>query len=266
MQGWLRTCRFGTCSFCETLFGECVSLVFWFQEKFLVANFHVWLFFEANAWESLYIEARRKNLYAAALEAIHEQREERHFQQLEDAAEERQQQISEGMSILSSEASSEVAVRHNTVVQRMRIKERLIFVSKPLTPCLSFNFKDFGRCSKFCVVSVQRLPGKGWGCCTWIRLPLCLTLGLGRSQWWVSQCKIQWTWLHQASGKGWGHAADVGRSRLWIFRSQRPEWCCQSSRLPTCRVSVFLYCIYRGFKSNIKISNIYIYIYIHYRT
>ena len=100
----------------------------------------MWLFFEANAWESLYIEARRKNLYAAALEAIHEQREERHFQQLEDAAEERQQQISEGMSILSSEASSEVAVRHNTVVQRMRIKERLIFVSKPLTPCLSFNF------------------------------------------------------------------------------------------------------------------------------
>ena len=109
----------------------------------------MWLFFEADAWESLYIEARRKNLYAAALEAIHEQREERHFQQLEDAAEERQQQISEGMSILSSEASSEVAVRHNTVVQRMRIQERW---SEPLTLCLSF--KDSGRCSKFCVTSL----------------------------------------------------------------------------------------------------------------
>lgn len=160
MQGWLRTYSTDLVHAVSARLCLVNVLVLYFDSK-KNSWWLILLFFEANAWESLYIEARRKNLYAAALEAIHEQREELHFQQLEDAAEERQQQISEGMSILSSEASSEVAVRHNTVVQRMRIKERLIFVSTPLTPCLSFNFKDFGRCSKFCVVSVQRLPGKG---------------------------------------------------------------------------------------------------------
>eukprot|EP00435_Cladocopium_sp_Y103_P064985 s522_g26.t1 len=69
---------------------------------------------QADAWENLYIQARRKNLHAAASQAVYEEREERKRQQLEDAAEQRQQQVNEGMSILTSEAASELAVRHNT--------------------------------------------------------------------------------------------------------------------------------------------------------
>ena len=78
---------------------------------------------QAQAWEGLYLQASgRKSLQASVVQAAQEQRNRAARQQLEDAAQQRRETLQAGMSILSSEAVGELAVRHNAVVQRLRIQ------------------------------------------------------------------------------------------------------------------------------------------------
>ncbi|CAE7215477.1 unnamed protein product, partial [Symbiodinium necroappetens] len=78
---------------------------------------------QKQAWESLYLQAAgRKSLQASVVQATQEQRNRAVQQQLEDAAQQRRDSLQAGMSILSSEAAAELAVRHNAIIQRLRIQ------------------------------------------------------------------------------------------------------------------------------------------------
>ena len=78
---------------------------------------------QKQAWESLYLQAAgRKSLQASVVQATQEQRNRAVRQQLEDAAQQRRESLQAGMSILSSEAAAELAVRHNAIIQRLRIQ------------------------------------------------------------------------------------------------------------------------------------------------
>ena len=83
------------------------------------------IFLKADAWEHLYLQAARQpDLLRGAVCAQQQQREANQQQQLAEAAQQRQQQLVAGLSILSDAAASELAVRHNLVVQRWRVQAK----------------------------------------------------------------------------------------------------------------------------------------------
>ena len=78
---------------------------------------------QAEAWESLYLQATsRKSLHAGVVQATQEQRNRAAKQLLEDAAQKRRESLQAAMSVLSAEAAAELAVRHNAIIQRLRIQ------------------------------------------------------------------------------------------------------------------------------------------------
>ncbi|CAJ1375469.1 unnamed protein product [Effrenium voratum] len=80
---------------------------------------------QAKAWESLYLQAAgHPALHKGATEAHSLQRALQQHGELQEAAVQRQKQLDSAMSILSPGACTELAVRHNLLVQRLRVKVR----------------------------------------------------------------------------------------------------------------------------------------------